>query len=861
MKRAKWITREVIEDREYGGPVNAKWVWAWEYCRIQAKKEFQAEEAVQSAEAYFICDNSFDFYLNGTEVTFQNNRADVTDLIVPGENIIAVRAYQTEKPERFLSALRGGITITYKSGKTDEIVTDASWKQLRLCNFGCGTEPENWQQLRVGEQAREERFEHLKEFEKHPSMLRRASVFSKKFVLEKEVQEAVLRGSAYGLWQPYINGKTGTYRLMPGTMEGRKEYQEFSVLELLQNGENEIRILLGNGWHNCECFGILDAKPLFVICELEITYKDGTTELIATDESWTAAKSRIYEDDLQYGERVDSRIDETKAGGRTVSADLETELVRQDYPLMGISEYLEPVEIKWDADRMIFDFGYNFSGRASFHFYQTRPGQKLTIRYYEFINKDGRYNLHTYSDVFYPSESDEGGKAAYAVKNLDFYIAKGAEYEAYEPVFTYTGLRYVIVYGLEEGQRCEAQGIVTSALLKDNAKLSSSCDYIEKLWDMAYKTWKGNVFSGPTDCPSREKNYWNGDMQLFANAACWCTDNHEFLARWTEYGRKIEYGVYGWEDEEYILPYVLYQFYGDTEVLKNKYDTILALMEQRGVFAGDVLPKQPHSPYNDHLTCGKNIDKQLFADAYYCLMLHVTFKIAEIIGKTADAELFASKYAASLQAFVGRYEENPLLLDNPAAIVLALQFHLFGGEKAETLAARLNKAVCENDYKLITGFHATRYILDILCDYGYADTAWKLVSQEAFPSWRYIAKTGSATFTEDWQGMATRETAMSMNHFTPGAFVSWFFEYLGGIRISKSEPGLSRIWLEPVMIAEAGDFAAEANTPYGILKTNWKKTDSGFTYTCAIPQGCTAELVLNGQKRELNGGKTYEIQI
>ena len=852
MLKAKWITRDIIEpDMPYGGPAGAKWVWAWEYCRVHAKKEFICDSAAEYAKAYFVCDNYIDLYINGQEVTLSGNSAEVTGLIKKGKNIIAVRAYQTDKPERFLSAFRGGITIKTIAGDTIEILTDSSWKQLRLSDFGQGKEIDNWQTENVGESAREERFEHLKEFSHHPSVLRRSSVFSKSFTVDKMPEKAVLRGSAYGLWQPYINGKTVNLRLMPGTMEKRKEFQEFSILDLLKSGENQIRVILGNGWYNCECFGILDAKKPCFIGEIELIYSDGSTEVIATDESWKVSPSKIYEDDLQYGERVDARIDDTVSSGNTILANIDVPLVKQDYPMMGISEHLFPERVSSDGEGRVFDFGYNFAGRAKFKFYNTVPGQKFVIRYYEFINSDGRYNLHTYSDVFYPCESDKGGRARYAVKNLDFYIAKGAECEEYEPIFTYTGLRYAIVYGLAENQKCDAEGLVINALLKDKAVLSTSCGFIEKLWDMAYKTWKGNIFSGPTDCPSREKNYWNGDMLLFAHAACWCTDNSDFLARWTEYGRKIEYGVYGWEDEEYILPWVLYEFYGETEVLENKYDTIVNLMKNRGVFRGDVLPVNPHSPYCDHLTCGKNIDKQLFSDAYYCLMLNITSKISDVIGKINDHTDFEARYNESRAAFQKRYVDNPLLCDNPASIVLALAFGLFDEEYALKLAERLDWFVRENDYKLITGFHSTRYILDVLCDYGYVSTAWKLVSQTEYPSWLYIADTGSATYTEGWEGMNIGETMLSMNHFTPGAFTSWFFEYLGGIRITKSSPGLEHVYLEPVFIDDIECYSVETNTKYGKIISSWHKNGSGFDYIVAIPKGMTATVNIGGIAKEL----------
>ena len=855
MKKAKWITRDLCgKDIEYGGPESAKWIWAWEYCRIHTKKEFIINGEISSAEAYFICDNDFDLYINGTYISLFSGRADIGAVLKNGNNVIAIRAYQTDRPEKFLSAIRGGITVEYRDGKTECTVTDRSWKQLRLCNFGEGKEIENWQTENVGESAREERFEHMKEFELHPSVLRRSAVFSKTFDVSEMPSDAVIRASANGLWQPYINGITPEYRFMPGTMDGRKEYQEFSVKDMIKPGRNEIRIAVGNGWYNCECFGILDAKRLGVICEIELIYKDGKSEITATDESWTVSLSKIYEDDLQFGERFDARIDDTAPEGNAIVINYTPVLARQDYPLMGVSKRIKPVCKKEENGVNIFDFGKNYSGRLKLKLYDAVPGQKIIIRYYEFINKDGRYNQHTYSDVFYPCESDKGGRAEYAVKNMDLYIASGEKYEEYEPVFTYTGIRYAAVYGLNENQRCEAEGVCINALLEKNASLETSCGFVKQLWNMAYESWIGNVMSGPTDCPSREKNYWNGDMQIFAHAACWCTDSSKFLARWTLYGRKLEYGVYGWEDEEYILPWTLYKFYGDTEILRQKYPVAARLAEKRGVFGKSALPVNPHSPYNDHLTCGTNIDKQLFSDCYYCHMLDIMAKTAEVIGRYDDSDIYARKLINAKNEFLKRYENNALLTDNPSSIVLALAFGLFDGKKAQNLAERLVKYLEKNDFRLVTGFHTTRYLPEVLCDYGYADIAWQTVSQREYPSWRYIADTGASTYTESWRGLDTGETSNSMNHFTLGAFTCWFFEYLGGIRINKSSPGLKKIWLEPVFPSGLNDFSAEANTCCGKVKSSWKRKEKGIEYTFTVPFGASAAVVLDGKETEYPPG-------
>lgn len=157
--KAKWIYGENTQsDSKYSGPEGAGWVWAYEYCRIQAKKEFMLKNAPISAKTYFVCDNKFDLYINGCEIMLNNNEADVTSFLRKGNNIIAVRAYQTDDAKRFLSAFRGGLTIELSNKEKVEVLTDSSWKQLRLCTFGEGKETKNWQTESIGESGSSELF-------------------------------------------------------------------------------------------------------------------------------------------------------------------------------------------------------------------------------------------------------------------------------------------------------------------------------------------------------------------------------------------------------------------------------------------------------------------------------------------------------------------------------------------------------------------------------------------------------------------------------------------------------------------------------------------------------------------------------
>ncbi len=168
-----------------------------------------------------------------------------------------------------------------------------------------------------------------------------------------------------------------------------------------------------------------------------------------------------------------------------------------------------------------------------------------------------------------------GIRIEYAVKNMDVYICRGDDREEYMPTFAYTGARYVYIEGLEDLNQLEKIQFCTMNTNIDFCN-DFSCGFkpFEDILNAVVRSYCSNIFSGPTDCPTREKNFWNGDIQAFAATACCIADNFDFLARWTDGGRKVQYDVYVREYEEYILPYTLYRFYGDTEILKIKYPII-----------------------------------------------------------------------------------------------------------------------------------------------------------------------------------------------------------------------------------------------------------------------------------------------
>lgn len=830
----------------------APWMWARQYVRFHACRLFEVGENLVRCEGAFVCDNRFDLWLNGQPIAAgvrELGLRDLTDLVRPGENNLHLRAYQTDTPARFGAAITGGLRLFYADGHTEEVLTDGGFRQLGLINFWQTEEPEGFESIRPEDAANRL---PMSVTEYHPIARRRSFYMRRCFALPRLPVRAVLRATAEGLYEPYLNGNRLTdARLIPSATERCREFQCFDLLPFLHEGDNCLGVLLGNGWYNCESWGVLSANRPAFVCEAELTFGDGEVQYLRSDGAWECRPSPLTENDLQFGERYDARLESDDwclpQGGEGFvpvsarAADLRAAL--QNYPPVRAVVTHRPRRIgTLPGGAPLFDLGINIAGRARAVFRGLRRGQCVRLRYCERLREDGQPENYAYGAVFYPQDTEPDGLSPWLLRNMDCYVAAGRAEEAYECRFAYTGFRYLWVEGLEsEDQLCLLEALELHNDLRPTVEIASPCSAVTDLFTAVRQTWYNNLCNGPTDCPTREKNYWNGDMQIFSTAACFLTDNSGLLARWTDCGRKMHAGPYGWEDETYILPMTLWRFYGDEAILRRRYPEMLALIERRTESPDMILPEHPQFNYCDWLSPrGVSPDPRFFAGCYWYKTLTDVATAAEALGDDRKAAGLRRRAAAVREEFNRRYLTDggsDYAARCQAGLVLPLAFGLAPDDRRGALAATLDGYIRREDFHLSTGFIGTRYLLPVLCDNGYTDTAVRLLLQTDFPSWRYILSTGATNMTESWLGMRDPDRSLSMCHYSLGAVVGWFFEYLGGLRIGQSSPGLSRVVLAPVMPREIGGFSMRYETPRGILHTAWHYEGDRPVFTYSAPAG------------------------
>ena len=839
---------------------NALYIWPFGCTRFHACRLFTPSKEVKKAELAFHCDNLFDLWLNGTLVSMDTKHlqlTDVSELIKSGENNLHIRGYQSGTDDFYSAAITGGVRIYYTDGTTEEIVTDGQFKQLQLVNFWETEEPEGFETATQGGH----HCRGINVMEAHPRALRRSFYFVRKFSLQKMPISAHLYSTALGCYEPYLNGNRITDSFfMPFCQNIKREYQDFDVLSLLQEGDNTIGVITGNGSYNCASWGEMTANIPEVMAILELEYADGTKESICTDEFWSCTPSPLIENDIQYGERYDARLEKSDwcapavdtSDYALVSARFDTEssdFLVQNYPYIKKAKEYPLNEYKVLPDgSFLYDVGLCIAGRARITFQNLKSGQKVRIRYCERLTEDGMPENGAYTTVFYQNDCTPNGKSPLFMRNLDVYYAKGEPYETYECRFAYTGFRYIWVECLTDvSQIVQLTAFELHNELQECGEIITNDAAINKIFAATKRAWLNNLSNGPTDCPTREKNFWNGDAEIFSHAACWLTDNSDFLARWTENGKKMHPGPYAWEDEIYEIPLTLYAFYGDKELLRRRYPDMLQLIEKRQEFDGMILPQEDSHQYCDWLSpTGITPNKEFFCGCWYYHMLARVADVAEILGDAQKCATLREKAKAAREEFNRRHlVDNGSDYDarNQCGIVLPLVFGIAPEENRSTLAATLAKYIEKADNHLTTGFIGTRFIFDVLAEYGYEGLAYKVLTNKTFPSWLNMLSSGATAITESWLGAADPDKSLSMSHFSLGSVISWFFEYLGGIRINESQPGLAHIVLKPVMIKEIGSFAVRYQSKYGEIYTEWHFVGEKPVFNYRVPQGVKVTVI------------------
>ena len=696
---------------------------------------------------------------------------------------------------------------------------------------------------------------------------------------ERRVASARLYVTSLGLDEVEIDGqRVGDRLFVPGwtSYDTRLQYATYDVTSLVHSGRNAIGVTLGDGWYRGH-FGFGGRRNTYgttlgLRAELVVRYADGRADTIATDERWRAATGPIVSSDLYDGESYDARLeragwsnpgyaDHDWRGVRTFERPGTALIAPQGPPVRRIQELRAVKILHTPAGQTVFDLGQNMVGWVRLRVRGAR-GDTVTLRFAEVLDSAG--NLYT--------ENLRGARAT------DRYVLKGdASDERFEPHFTYHGFRYVGVEGYPGTPTLDAiTGIVVHSDMTPTGSFATSNPLVDQLQHNIQWGQKGNFLDVPTDCPQRDERMgWTGDAEVFAPTAAFNMDVSGFFAKWLgdvavdqhrdgavpdvipdvlTRGRPTGGAAAGWADAAVVVPWTMYQAYGDARLLARQYPSMRAWVEYERAQAGDSLLWKSGHHYGDWLAYatsnadypGATTAKDLLATAYFAHSTDLVARAAAALGKADDARAYAALFARIRQAFAREYvtATGRLSSDTQTAYAIALAFGLLPDSLRASAAERLDADVRRMGH-LTTGFLGTPVLTRALSDAGYLDDAYALLLNEHYPSWLYPVTRGATTIWERWDGLRPdgtfEESSMnSFNHYAYGAIGDWMYRVVAGLDMDPVQPAYRHALIHPQPGGGLTTARATLATPYGELASAWTISGGRLELAVTVPPNTTA---------------------
>lgn len=713
-------------------------------------------------------------------------------------------------------------------------------------------------------------------------------IFSRTFTAKGKVKKARIYATSRGVYEAYLNGeRIGADRMTPGwtSYYHRLQYQIYDITEMIRE-ENEIEIMVGNGWYK-GIFGFMLTPNIYgdrvgAFAEIHLEYEDGSREAICTDESWNARTGAVRYSEIYMGETIDTTISEAQdreqSGIRTGSVSVmefdKSTLTAQENESVRITErVLAKKLIVTPKGEKLVDFGQNLTGLVELKVHG-RKGQKIVIHHAEVLDKDGN---------FYPDTLRQA-------KSEDTYICNGEE-QVFLPHFTFHGFRYISVEGMDDMRLDQFTACVMHSDMEKSGDFQCSNPKVNQLQSNIAWGQRSNFLDIPTDCPQRDERLgWTGDAQIFSWTASFNRNTALFFRKWMRdvaAESSLEKGVphvvpdilgqyssSAWSDVAVIVPWVVYQMYGDKGILEENWkcmhewvDYIKSQCCANGLW-------QTGFQYGDWLALDKEesadrtgaTDKYMIANAYYLYVTDLVRQTAEVLGFAEEAEKYQKLYDTTLEAFRQEYYTSTgrIVSETQTGAILSLYFNLAREKDRERILQILKTNIENHKNHLATGFVGTPYLCHTLSENGEHELAATVFMKEDYPSWLYAVNMGATTIWERWNsimpdGSFDVSGMNSLNHYAYGSIGDWMYRKVAGV--SQLKPGYKKFKVQPMFVKGIEEAGVTFESIYGQIESKWSCKDGKICGYVKVPVNTTAEIHLPEKEEVLTvGSGVYEYE-
>lgn len=716
----------------------------------------------------------------------------------------------------------------------------------------------------------------------------RVHYFRRVFHFGKEVAKARAYMAGIGYYEIEVNGtKVGDHVLDPATSNFSKRvyYSTYDIKPLLKK-ENVLVVAVAPGW-----YGMPKLRM-----QVEVTFTDGSQEVINSTSVRNVTLGPVVSAGILDGEAYDARMEKPEwnlpsdtiihglpnqtwgvapvveaPGGIMSAAELEAIKVVESFKPVSVKEVQQGI--------YVFDAGQNMAGWVRIRVKGTR-GEKVTLRFSETLYDNGTVN-------------QENLRTAWAT---DSYIMKGDGVEEWEPRFTYHGFRYFQVEGLKSKPVIDDYTVRrVRSDVEPAGKFNCSNDLLNRINQMVARTEASNLHSIPTDCPQRDERMgWMNDLTVRIEQAIYNFNLHRLYAKFIkDVGDTQEedggikdtapYKVGGVPADPVSASFLLlasksYEYYGNTEIIRQNYKKMKAWVDflnsrsKNGIveysYYGDWSPPaefgQKGAAYG---ALSVNTPGPLMSTGYYYYSASLLAEMAAVIGKTDDKVKYDNMAAVAKKAFndkfwdekAGGYGSN-----NQSCNSFAVFLGMPDKERLPRVIDNLVKDVEKYNYHLTTGNLCTKYLLEALTENGRGDIAYRIATQETYPSWGYMLSKGATTLWERWE-YETGGSMNSHNHPMMGSVGSWLYKYILGILPDINSPGFDKFIIRPYILSDLQYASGEYKSVKGVVRSSWKKNNGLLEMNITVPANAVATVfiptkdasTIAEKKRKIKGDKNF----
>ncbi len=706
----------------------------------------------------------------------------------------------------------------------------------------------------------------------------------KEINLTSKVKKARLYITGLGLYEVYIdNQKVGDEYLAPG-FTNYSYYTQIATLDVTKYlktpGTHVLKISLGDGWYKGK-LGIKEhggkenqyGSALMTNAELDLEDDIGVFRIIGTDETWKIQTSEITHSGIYYGEDLDETIIPKTLPLKVFERPSKHLKDRLSLPIKA-HKIFHPKKIVTPAGNLVLDFGQNMAGWIEFE-NDLPKGTKVEFQYGEILQNGELYR-----------ENLRSARASFT------YVSNGIKHLV-RPHFTYFGFRYAKVNGLSSDYNiANFKAVALYSDMNQIGNIKTDNQLVNQLFSNIQWGQKSNFIDVPTDCPQRDERLgWTGDAAIFAKTASYNMNTAQFNKKYVydiaveQSQRQGEVPLYVpnvdgddggkavWGDAATIIPWITYQRYKDTTILKQNFGAMMSWVDWIHDYAkktrneflwldsdqlGDWLALDTEDIF--HLK-GKTPD-DLIASAYYYQSTLIVSKTAQVLNAKRESDYYRLLANKIRESFINEFftTSGRLITDTQTALALCLHLNLYPKKFKKYLVNKFVARIEKDKNHLTTGFVGTPVLLPALTENNQHDLAVQIFLNEDYPGWLNEVKLGATTIWERWNSVQENGTISengmnSLNHYSSGAVMQWAYEYLLGIQQEE------QLTIAPRITPKFRELSGYTDLNTGQLAITWRienRQGSQVSLKIDIPYDNPAKVILPNTKEWKDNGAVHQ---